>query len=269
MNGDVTDDQLLGQFRQWLGETRERAAHVDDTPETMPALKNRVGLDRLVEEFTALRHEIKLQTRGSRNLEERLESALASLDDAAKSIRSVPPSERPTSSPASEKPLIVALTELDEALDRGRQQWEKSSAALTGGRDSTLLACLDETYSRLSWWKRRMSWLYYRQARQEVEAQETRLRQERQSLFNVLMDGQGLIQQRLRRSMTNVGVVRIRAVGQAVDPEQMIVVDVVDVEGPPGQVVDELRPGYTWQGQVLRPAEVRAIRPKFDADIAP
>ena len=61
------------------------------------------------------------------------------------------------------------------------------------------------------------------------------------------------------------GVLRIRAQGQQVDPERMIVVEVALAEGPPGQVVEEVRRGYMWQGQLLRAAEVRAIRQPLEA----
>ena len=45
------------------------------------------------------------------------------------------------------------------------------------------------------------------------------------------------------------------------DPESMIVVEVVDDPNrPPGQVVEEVRRGYTWRGRVFRFAEVRAVR---------
>ena len=53
----------------------------------------------------------------------------------------------------------------------------------------------------------------------------------------------------------------IDAVGRPVDPEQMIVVEVVDdPSAEPGEVVEEVRRGYTWRGRVLRLAEVRAAR---------
>ncbi len=41
----------------------------------------------------------------------------------------------------------------------------------------------------------------------------------------------------------------------------MTVVEVVeDPDRPPGHVVEEIRRGYTWQGRLLRYAEVRASR---------
>src|SRR4051812_35485514 len=81
------NEQLLERFRNWLEETRREAALVDAAQEVMPRAPG-VGLDRLVEEFTALRHELKLQTRSSRTLEERLEASLTLLGEAAETFRS-------------------------------------------------------------------------------------------------------------------------------------------------------------------------------------
>jgi molecular chaperone GrpE len=54
---------------------------------------------------------------------------------------------------------------------------------------------------------------------------------------------------------------RIECVGLPLDPERMIVIDLADDDAlPPGTVVEELRRGYTWNGRVLRLAEVRANR---------
>jgi molecular chaperone GrpE len=54
---------------------------------------------------------------------------------------------------------------------------------------------------------------------------------------------------------------RIECVGQPVDPERMTVIEVVDdPDRAPGEVVAEVRRGYTWRGRVLRFAEVRGSR---------
>ena len=260
MTGEPTDEQLLEQFRQWLNETRREAASLSESTTESPAPAAAVGLDRLVEEFTALRHEIKLQTRGARGLEERLEGALGALDQAVGSLRSASQKDLLAPKTGADKTLVMALAELDEALDRGREQWARSAAVFVGSPDSSMTARLDEVFAKLSWWQRRLSWLYHQQARQQIEEREAQARAERESMLNAVLSGYGLIQQRLSRTMTNAGILRIRAVGQPVDPEQMIVVEVVEAAGPPGRVVEEVRRGYTWQGQLLRPAEVRAIK---------
>ena len=102
------------------------------------------------------------------------------------------------------------------------------------------------------------------QACQQIEQADEQARHRRQALLEALLSGYALIQQRLARNMASADVIQIRTVGRTVDPDQMIVLEVVDGEGSPGQVVEEIRRGYTWRGQLLRPAEVRAIRPRFD-----
>ncbi len=54
---------------------------------------------------------------------------------------------------------------------------------------------------------------------------------------------------------------RLTCLGRRVDPARMRVIELVDAPGvAPETVMDELRPGYVWRGQVVRYAEVRATR---------
>lgn len=257
-------EQILQQFRGWLEQARQESAVANGDPVAGIEQPPRVGLDRLVEEFTALRHEIKLQTRSSRSLEERLEASLALLAESAAALRSATPRENSAASAAG-KAFALALAELDEALERGREQWEKGAEQLIGAAVSPLSARLGELHATQSWWGRRKTAGFLQQARRLIGDLEAQAREERRRRYQAVADGYALIQQRLAKSMAAAGVLRIRAVGQMVDPEQMIVVEVAEGEGPPGQVVEEIRRGYTWQGQLLRPAEVRALRPRFDS----
>ena len=59
-------DAILADFRQWLHD--EQAA-AEDIEENVPALPS-IGVGDLVEAFTALRHELKLQTKSARGLQE-------------------------------------------------------------------------------------------------------------------------------------------------------------------------------------------------------
>lgn len=257
-------EQLLDRFRKWLEQTHKEAALLDAAEPLGPPPASGVGIDRLVEEFTALRHEIKLQTRSARALEERLESSLAQLGDAASALRAAQAREDSNASTA-DKPMANALAELDEALERGREQWQKSAERLIGTKPFASVIRLKELEESQSWWQRRRTRAYREQVRQLVEQVEEQFQTERRAVFEALLSGYGLIQQRLAKSMASAGVIRIRTVGQTVDPEQMIVIEVVDGAGVPGQVVEEIRRGYTWHGQLLRPAEVRAIRPRFES----
>lgn len=265
------DERILDQFRTWLQETRQesRAAVLGAENATDGALAlPGFGLERLVEEFTALRHELKLQTRSARGLEELVEASLKTLAGAATTFQSASDRALAAGAETANKSFATALAELDEALDRGREQWKKNGERLVGPAASPALARVRELYAGQSWWRRRRTAGYHRRVCGELERTDELARRERQTLLAALLSGYELTQQRLARALAAAGVVRIPTVGRLVDPETMVVVDVVDVEGPAGRVVEEVRRGYTWNGGLLRPAEVRAIRPRFDRDRA-
>lgn len=260
------DEQILDQFRKWLLETRQEAAAPTSTSDAgtnpvAPASPG-FGIERLVEEFTALRHELKLQTRSSRALEERVETSLTSLAEATTTFRSATSAE----AAKADKGFAMTLAELDDALERGSEQWKKNGARLTSSGVSALLAQVNELYAKQTWWQRRWTATHHRRICQHIEQAEEQTQRERQTLLTALLSGYELIQQRLARTMASAGVVRIRAAGRPVDPEQMVVVEVVDADGPPGHVIEEIRRGYLWSGGILRLAEVRAIRPRFNQE---
>lgn len=272
MNQIIDDEQLLARFRQWLAETRAAAEQVataghaslpdsgDGALNTAPivmAPPSGVGLYRLAEEFTALRQEVKLQTRSARGLEEDIEKLLVALRQSIAALESIKPQERQAAWSAGQG-LALALAELDEAIDRGRQQLERSGLRLIEAPDETLLAELERAYASQSWLPRLLSRSYHRRV-QAVVAQSA-ARSQRQALLAALLDGYDLIQQRLARALSTAGIVRIAAIGHTVDPDQMIVLGIVESDSPPGTVIEEIRRGYTWNGRLLRYAEVRASR---------
>ncbi len=250
MTVPIDHEALLDRFRRWL---QEAGAEAEPAPEPV----EEVGLLRLVEEFTALRHEIKLQTKGSRGLQEQVEALRPALVQAIEHFRSVSTRDAQASW-ASGKALAEALADLDEALDRGRAEIEKARAALVEGPTAELEGALEELRAEQSWpmrtWTRR-----YHEAALELVRQ--RGPATRGPLFAALLEGYSLIQARLHRAMSAERLERVVTLGRPADPELMTVVEVVeDPDRPPGEVVGELRRGYTWRGRVLRYAEVRAAR---------
>ena len=83
------------------------------------------GVIDLVEEFTALRHEVKLQTKSGRGLIEQTETTVSALRQAIEQFRSVEPKEAQAVWAAG-KALAEALADLDEALDRGRREIDRA-----------------------------------------------------------------------------------------------------------------------------------------------
>ena len=256
------DELLLGRLRQWLAEARMQSEQIADHPADLdepqpPAADSEFGVYSLVEEFTVLRHELKLQTKSMRGLEEESQAQLAALRLAIEAFRSVEPKEALAVWSAG-KGLAIALADLDEALDRGRTQIERAGRILIDEPTRALPIALDEWYSRQSW-VRRLLWRgYHRQARALAACHG---RKERETLFAALLEGYGLIQGRLMRALAAERVQRIVTLGKSVDPERMLVVEVVEApDKAPGTVVEEVRRGYTWNDRVLRCAEVRASR---------
>lgn len=264
-------EQTIDRFRQWLaqvrfeagetarevaaatpGNTRSATVPVADEAEFTAA-----ALGDVVAAFTALRQELKLQTRSARDLGEQTERLLAGLSEAMRRFDTVEPDEKKAVRHAAE-PLAEGLTGLDEALERGLVALEQARRQVLDNSAPAMHALLDELYERQPWWRRWMGRHLYQAARagwleQAAEAQ--------RPAWDSLQEGYRLIQSRLRRSMQACGLRRIPALGRPVDPHCMTVVEVADDSAhPPGTVVAELRPGYFWNDTVLRFAEVRVVR---------
>jgi molecular chaperone GrpE len=73
--------------------------------------------------------------------------------------------------------------------------------------------------------------------------------------------GYAMTLQRVERAMAQHGLEAIPAVSQPFDPELMEVLEVVlDSGAPSGEVVQEVRRGYLWNGRVFRYAQVRVAK---------
>jgi molecular chaperone GrpE len=76
-----------------------------------------------------------------------------------------------------------------------------------------------------------------------------------------LLAGTRLIHQRLTNLLQAQGVVPYSSTGQPFDPVLHEAVDAIKTtQTPPGVVLDELRHGYRWGEEVLRPARVRVAQ---------
>jgi molecular chaperone GrpE len=258
MNDPVQVEHILDRFREWLLAARLEAGafdalatgHESGSGEPQPEL----GIIDLVEEFTALRHELKLQTKSGRGLLEQADAMVQALQQAIEHFRSVEPREAQAAWLAG-KPLAEALADLDEALDRGRREIEKARHRIADQSIAVLTASLDDRFRRRSMLRRWQVWAYHQEVL-EVVREAGHVRSE---FFDSLLEGYGLIQNRLRRVLKAEQIERIPCEDHPVDPERMTVIEVVDDPGrPPGTVVKELRSGYTWKDRVLRFAEVQA-----------
>jgi molecular chaperone GrpE len=266
------NEAVLQKFREWLSETAdeldaldeagsratpvEAAEHgLEESPTGHEPLPE-AGLLDVVEALTAMRHELKLQTRSSRGLEEAVQAARQGLDAAIRRFQSVEAREE-QSADRARLPLLEALAGLDEALWRGAKAFEATHRQMTEAAPRRLRELLDDEFRRMPKWRRWLvgSWPAH-VGRYCAEAMSAVAREE----FARLMEGYRLIRDRVGQELETHGLRRVQTVGARVDAHCMTVVELADpAEGPPETVVEVLRPGYVWNNRVIRFAEVRAV----------
>jgi molecular chaperone GrpE len=76
-----------------------------------------------------------------------------------------------------------------------------------------------------------------------------------------LREGIELTRKQLWDALSRLGLKEVPSTGQAFDPQYHQAIEMVDTnEAPDHQVLQELQPGYTLKGRLLRPAMVRVAR---------
>lgn len=79
--------------------------------------------------------------------------------------------------------------------------------------------------------------------------------------FKAVQEGVDMIHLQIQKFLKDIGVERIKSVGEKFNPnlhEAMETVDIKDQEE--GLIVEELKPGYTFNGKLLRPASVKIVK---------
>ena len=264
-------DAILNQFRGWLIQTSEEIDALAEqqaaeaTFERAPGSAQPIeasaplpaaGLLQVAEAFTSLRHEIKLHTRGTRNLEAMVEQALSGLETASREFRSVQAREREAGERAAQ-PVIAALIGLDEGILRAANAFQLTCDRIREFAPCRVQERLDQTYDALPAWRRWLIRGCYMDLRTTAA---DAVRHATASDFASLMQGFEQIQLRLNRALQDLSIVRIYERGGMVDPSRMTVIEIIESDTlPPETVVDVVRPGYTQAGRILRFAEVRAV----------
>ncbi|QDU98740.1 nucleotide exchange factor GrpE [Lignipirellula cremea] len=249
------NEQILQQFGDWLTETAGEAAAAGEPNDPPPALPA-VGLLQVVEALTAMRQELKLQTKSSRGLEDSLQQARQGLDEAIRQFQSVKPREEESARQAS-LPLVEAIVGLDESLWRAGKALEATHRRLAEVVPQRLQATVARELAQLSWWRRRLLGSGLLQIERQCAATVADVAEEELGAF---LQGHQLMQERMRQELARHGIQRLETLGLKVDPHGMRVVALADPQaGPPETVVEEIRPGYTWGKRVVRIAEVKAV----------
>jgi len=82
-------------------------------------------------------------------------------------------------------------------------------------------------------------------------------------------EGTRMTLRRIEQVLSDHRIAAIETVGRPLDPRRAVAVaTVVDPTAADGVVVEEVRPGFLWNGELLRPAEVIVARPGGQAGSA-
>jgi molecular chaperone GrpE len=198
-----------------------------------------VDLHTLVAQFTALRHEVNLQTKASR----------AAVEQSAETIKLL---GQPKADPQEAiRPLVKAIIDVADALAVSLRQVEKAKAAA-----ESLLTPPPATRPGILGRLFRTTDVVSAERTAQAEATD-RLR----TLLAGVADGYALSLRRVERVLPQFGLEPIPGDGLPFDPELMEVVEVLDAPGrESGAVVEEVRRGYRWDGKLFRPAQVKVAR---------
>ena len=237
---------VLADFEAWLRDL----APAPPAGEAAPAPA--VDLHTLLGSFVALRHEVNLQTRATRAQQEQNAETLRQLTEALDALRRAP---QPAPEEAT-RPLLKTLVDLYDALALAEREVRRvQEAALPA-----LEALPPAPAPRRSLWAR---WF----GRARAEREQERRRQAREAgervraMLASLATGYTMSLQRLDRALRQHGLEPMAVVGRPFDPERMEVLEAVADSGRgPGEVLDEVRRGYLWNGRVFRYAQVRVAR---------
>jgi molecular chaperone GrpE len=277
-------DDIAERFRAWLVEANEELDQpavielVEKFAQSEPASdvatvllsSHGPGLLQMTESFTALRHELKLQTKGLRGLHEEMQSQHGSLDAAVREFQSNCRDVRQAAQEAAQnaaRPLILSLIDLDESVSQAVKTVTTipQPPTKTTSPAAHLQAELQREFERLPKWKRMWLnefWDRVQGHLMNLHRNESIPVQTGTSVGDSLAAGLRILQSRIQRALTEANVERVVSLGQPVNPHEMRVVEVVRDEAATSEtVIEEIRAGYRWNGQLLRAAEVRATKP--------
>lgn len=220
-----------------------------------------LGALDIVEAFTALRQELKLQVRSGREtqqafseglqrLEQRLEQRLAAVQNSPATAATTPSSES--------RKLAEAIADIDENLQRAVESLSKSLPATKA--PPTWLASFDAAVAGAPWLARTFGSSLFSNLRKIFEQAELETRAPEKSQSTTIQ-GFELLMARVRRQMQQAEIERIDVLGKPFDAEIMNAIDMIDASSvPQAHVAEQLRPAYRWHGNLLRYADVRLAK---------
>ena len=260
---------ILGDFRAWLENGVLSRGEGTAATTSLPATPG-IDLFTLVGQFTALRHEVNLQTKATRTAMEQNAEMLRRLEAEEKA-----PPELEDVSDDTLRPVVKAFVDIADALSLSLRQMEKLRDAVDPMLDELELATEPEEiptepeevplpprgfFARLFGSPPPATAPTPPPAPPPSERSAVAVDRLRQ-LVAAAADGYAMSLRRVGRVLPTLDLEPLGCVGELFDPELMEVVEVVgDSDSPTGTVVEEVRPGYLWRGKPFRFAQVKVAR---------
>ncbi|MDB5311652.1 MAG: GrpE protein [Gemmataceae bacterium] len=240
------------------GEGVENPVPSGPSPSPSPPTPG-IDLFTLVGQFTALRHEVNMQTKAARAA---VEQNAAVLEQLA-AVR-VEPDPDESSTDDALRPVVKALVDTADALALSLRQMEKLResaepllADLPGPRDEVPPPEPRPGFLARLFGGRAPAPPPDRPRDDRAKHAAAKLRQ----FVAAAADGYAMSLRRVERVLPTVGLERLACTGSPFDPELMEAVEVVGASGQAaGTVVEDVRPGYWWRGKVFRFAQVKVAR---------
>ena len=207
-----------------------------------------LGAVDIVEAFTTLRHEIKLQVRGGRELQQTLQESFQRLEQKlATPIGTTPSSE-------SWK-MAEAIADIEESLQRAIESIVPKTV-VASEEDDVLQQC-DAILSKAPWIARVFAGGWIAQFRSAL-VDSRAASKPAAAVQDASHKGLELLLARVHRLMKQFEIERVNVLHQAFDAETMNAVDRIHAPSvPSAHVAQQLRPLYLWRNITLRCAEVR------------
>jgi molecular chaperone GrpE len=200
-----------------------------------------------------------LQTRAARAQQEQSAEAAGALRQALDALKESARAEE-AGEEGRLRPLLKSLVDTYDALALAARAAERGREVVPPLLGETAAALGQAESAPRSWWGRLFGGGGSGEARER--ARRGRQACERAAeVLGSLLAGYRMSLERVDRALRQHGLEPIPAAGQAFDPERMEVLEAVAGSGrPPGEVLEEVRRGYLWNGRVFRYAQVRVAR---------
>lgn len=233
-------EQILTDFRSWL---QQLPTEPDlPTPPSEP-----ISIHTLAAQFTALRHDVNMQTKAARAAVEQT-NLLIQQQSAGNTVSTDEPEEFDL------KPIVKMVLDLHDALRIAHRQLEKS-IRLPEPKPAPAISSSPGFLARLFGVKPTELPADY------VKDLETALSKQRELIAGAA-SGYAMSLRRIERIFPDLGLVPMNCDDQPFDPETMEVVDTESSEQhPPGTVIEVVRNGYYWNESLFRYAQVKVSRP--------